>query len=177
MSNPFSAWRPRSSSSNRWPSCALGRLAHHDRIGLGQGLKSCSEVRCLAHRGHRLGSADADEIPCDNQTGSDPDAHREPLGADRFNNRQAGADRAFGVRLVRVRPPEVRQHAIADEAGNVAMLGRHRRPNVRLVCCENFAQFFWIKPGRERSRAHDVGEQHRDLPSLGWGCRRPVVAD
>jgi hypothetical protein len=78
------------------------------------------------------------------------------------------------MRLIGIRPAEIRQHAIADEAGDIALLAGHRGSNARLIGREDFPQIFGIESAGQRRRAHDVTEQHGDLPPLGRGYRRMV---
>ena len=106
-----------------------GRLADNDRVGLGERLQPRRKVWSFAHRGNCLGSADTDQIARDDQASGNADAHRKLEWTNRVDDRQACAHRAFGMRLIGIRPAEIRQHAIADEAGDIALLAGHRSSN------------------------------------------------
>ena len=80
---------------------------------------------CTANRGLLSGIARANHFADDDQSGCDPDASLERLGAnrkigDRPDDRQRGTNSLFGVRFVGSRPSKVDEHAITDIAGHEA---------------------------------------------------------
>ena len=76
---------------------------------------------------------------------------------------ERGPHRALGVRLVRVRPAEIDQHAIADVARDEAAEARDRGSDARLIGADDGAQIFGIQPGRQCGRTRDVAEHDAEL--------------
>ena len=126
------------------------RLAHHHRIGLRQTLQPRGEVRRLTHRSDGLGIAGAGQITGDDQTGGNANTHRKPLRAYRLNDRQGCAHRALGMGLVWVRPAEIGQHTVANEAGDIALLANHCGGYAGLIRGQDLTQLFRIKSSGER---------------------------
>ena len=85
------------------------------------------------------------------------------------DDRQAGAHRALGVVLVRPRPAEIGQHAVAHELGDVALEARDLARDRVLVGADELAHLLGVEPAGERGRADQVDEHHRELPALGLG--------
>ncbi len=84
-----------------------GRGGDDDRVGLGQRLQPRREVRRLADHRLLLRRAGADQVADDGKPGGDADAQpqaaaRSPRRGDRIDQREAGADRPFGVVLMRL---------------------------------------------------------------------------
>ena len=74
---------------------------------------------------------------------------------------------------MRLRPAEIGEHAVAHELGDVTLetgdLARHGA----LVGAQDLPHLFGVEPLRQRGRAHQVTEQHRELPPLGvWSHPR-----
>ena len=77
------------------------------------------------------------------------------------DQREPGAHRPLGVVLVRPRPTEIGDHAVAQELGDVAVEARDHLRAGRLIGAHDLAQVLGIEPGRQLCRAHQVAEQHR----------------
>ena len=146
-----------------------------------QGLQPRGEVRGLADDGLLLGRTLADEVADDDQPGGDADPRRQRRArgrlqpADRLGDRQPSPDRPLGLVLVRPGPAEVGQHAVAHELGDDGPRSERPRPADRvLVGAEDLA----ASPRdrglrRQRGRADQVDEHHRQLPPLGLARGRP----
>ena len=83
--------------------------------------------------------------------------------------REAGADGPLGLVLVRPRPAEVGQHAVAHELGDVALEPGDLAGDGVLVGADDLAHLLRVEPGRERGRADQVDEHDRELAALGLG--------
>ena len=89
----------------------------------------------------------------------------------RLGQRQPGADRPLGLVLVRLRPAEVGEHAIAHVLGDVAAPALDHLGAAFLIGADHPAHVLGIEPRRQLGRADQIAEQHRQLPPLGF--RRP----
>ena len=89
---------------------------------------------------------------------------------------EAGAHRALGVVLVRRGPAEVRQHTVAEQLGDVTAILAHRFDHSAVVGRHHLAQVLRVEPGRERRRAREVAEQHRQMPALRARSVRVVAS-
>ena len=104
-----------------------------------------------------------------------------PPGAVRPAGRGCGgetcANRALGVVLVRLRPAEIGEHAVAHQLGDSALvagdLARHRL----LVGENDLAHVLRVEPLRQLGRADEIDEHDGELPPLCAGIRggRPAA--
>ena len=141
--------------------------------GVGRLLQPRRQVRRLAH--HRLlaGRAFADEVPHDHEAGRDADPRSERLSgrrgqlADGLGNRQTRLHGALRLILVRPRPAEIGEHAIAHELGDVTLETSDLTRHGVLIGAQDLPHLFRVEPLRQRGRADQVAEQHRQLPPLG----------
>ena len=62
---------------------------------------------------------------------------------------------------MRQRKAEMREHAIAQVLGDVAVVARHCADDRILVFADHVAQVFRIEPVRKRGRAYEVHEHDR----------------
>ena len=85
------------------------------------------------------------------------------------DDRQAGADRPLGLVLVRPRPAEIGQHAVAHELGHVPVEPSDLGGHGGLVGLDDLAHLLRVEPGGERGRADQVDEHDRELAPLGLG--------
>ena len=117
--------------------------------------------------------------PTTTEPGRDPDPRGERLARRRGDaghgrgDGEAGPDRALGLVLVRPGPAEIGEHAVAHELGDVALEARDLARDGVLVGADDLAHLLGIEPARERGRADQVDEHHRQLPPLG--LRRPCA--
>jgi hypothetical protein len=89
--------------------------------------------------------------------------------ADRAAQLKPGAHRPLGVVLVRARPTEIRQHAVAHVLGDVPVPAPDDLGDRGLISADDLPQVFRIEPRRQLGRAHQVAEHHRQLPPLRSG--------
>ena len=145
--------------------------------GAARALQTGGEVRGLADHRALLRRSAAQQIADDNETGRDADAAGEPNARARVQRRdrgdeiEAGHDGALGVVLARLRIAEIDQHAVAhvfrDKAANA---GDRRRDNA-MIGADDLTQILGIELRRERGRADQIAEHHRQLPPLGVAPR------
>jgi hypothetical protein len=82
------------------------------------------------------------------------------------HDRQARPDRAFRVVLARGGPAEVDEQAIAELAGDVAAEAPDGAGCGLLILREEVAPLLGVELLRERRRADQVAEEHRELAAL-----------
>ena len=85
----------------------------------------------------------------------------------RLNNPQPGVHRPLRIIFVGGRIAEVHQQAIAQMLGDMALIAADHRGAGGLIGTHHLAVLFGIELLRERGRAHQVTEHHRQLPPLG----------
>jgi hypothetical protein len=138
----------------------LEELAHqpaggggdHHLVGPGEGLEPGGEVGGLADHGLFPRRALAQEVAHDDQAGRDPDsgrgrlAPRGVLPADAVDDGERGPDRALRVVLVRPRPAEVGEDAVAHELGYMPVVAGDCAGDRVLVGAEHLAQLLGIEP-------------------------------
>src|SRR5438046_293197 len=86
------------------------------------------------------------------------------------HDRQAGADRPFRVVLARGGPAEVDEQPIAEVLGDVAAEARDGAGGGLLILRDEVAPLLGVELLRERRRADEVAEEHRQLAALTGGC-------
>ena len=152
-----------------------GRLADDDGAGRGKGLQPGCEIRRLADHGALLRLALAHRLADHHEPGRDPDPGREPMAARlKFahgsGESEARPHRPFGVVLMRLRPAEIGQHAVAHELGDVALEAQGLAGHGILVDTNGRAHLLGIERRRQRGRADKIDEHHGQLAPLGF-CR------
>jgi hypothetical protein len=98
-------------------------------------------------------------------------AQLDGIRADGCQNIERGADRSFSIVLVRDRSAEERQHAIAQQLCNGALVPINRFAHTLMRARDDLAPLFGIALLGQRSRSDDVGEQCRDQPAFTCGPR------
>jgi hypothetical protein len=89
---------------------------------------------------------------------------------------------------VRLRPAEIGEHAIAEVFGNVTFEPLDDGGSTAVVSGHHAAQVLGIEPCGELGRAHEIADQHGQLPAFGLkgsrrdsrrlrGCRRPSLVE
>ena len=140
-------------------------------VRLGKRLQPGGEVRRLADDRVLLRGTLADQIADHDQPGGDADPHAQSLSrrqsADRLDEREAGAHRPLGVVLVRLRVAEIDQHPVAHVLGDKAVEAGDRLGDRAVVGADDLAQVLGVEPRRERGRADQIAEHHRELPAFG----------
>ena len=97
---------------------------------------------------------------------------RAGKSADRLDHRQPGAHRPLGIVLMRLRIAEIDQHPVAHVFGDKAVEAADRLGDGAVVGADQLAQILRVKPRRERGRADQIAEHHRQLPAFGVDWRR-----
>jgi hypothetical protein len=82
------------------------------------------------------------------------------------DQREARPHGALGVVLVRLRPAEIHQHAVARVLRHETAEAGHDLAHVSLISEHYRAQVLGVESHRERSRVDEVAEQHGDLTPL-----------
>ena len=147
-----------------------GRLADHHAARRGQRLQPRGQVRRLADHRLLLGRAFADQLADHDQAGRDADPRRrERLVTGRLQPRRLRRSRArrappARLVLVRLRPAEIGEHAVAHVLGDVAAPALDHLGAAALIGADHRAHVLGIEPRRQRGRAHQIAEQHRQLP-------------
>ena len=90
--------------------------------------------------------------------------------ADRLDHRQPGAHRPLGIVLMRLRIAEIDQHPVAHVFGDKAVEAADRLGDGAVVVADQLAQILRVMTGRERGRADEIAEHHRQLPAFGVDC-------
>ena len=83
------------------------------------------------------------------------------------NAASSGPHRPLGLVLVRLRPAEIGEHAVAHVLGDVAAPALDHLGAAVLIRADHLAHVLGIEPRRKLGRADQVDEQHRQLPPLG----------
>ncbi len=149
-----------------------GRCWDDDRPRLGQRLQSRRQVRRLADHRLLLCGTFADEIADHHEAGGDADAHLELAASGRVepsdigDDVEAGAHRPLGIVFVGLRIAEVNQHAVAHVFGDETVEAAHCLGDRPVIGADHLAQLFEVEPRRQRRRADQVAEHHRQLPAL-----------
>ena len=154
----------------------LGRLADDDAAGLGQRLQAGRKVRRLADHGALARVALAHRLADHHEPGRDPDPGGEPTvghleRAHGLDEGEGRPHRPLSVVLMRLRPAEIGQHAVAHELGDVAFEPQGLAGHGILVDANCRAHLLGIERRRQRGRADKIDKHHRQLAPLG--CRRP----
>jgi hypothetical protein len=117
---------------------------------------SASACSLAARFGLLLGCPLADQVADHHDAGRDRDPHGQRFTrwaaqlSDRGRDCETGADRALGFVLMRARPAEVGEHAVAHELGDMALKARHLAGHRVLVGADHLAHVFGIELGRQR---------------------------
>ena len=147
----------------------------HDSVRLGQRLQPGGEVRRLADDRLLLRRALADQIADDHEPGGDADPRLELGGFD------VEAADSVDRRPARRGPPARRRpHALADSRnrrdavahifGDKAVEPGDHLGDGAVIGADDLAQILRIEPRRQRRRADEVAEHHRQLPAFGLGA-------
>jgi hypothetical protein len=71
---------------------------------------------------------------------------------------------------MRPRIAEIDQNPVAHVFGDNAVIARDDAGNRVLIGADLLAQFLGVEPYRQRRRADEIAEHHRQLPPLRLGC-------
>ena len=120
----------------------------------------------------------ADQIPHDNEAGGNSNPGRHPFACrsshpvDRLRGGKSGPGGAFGIVLMRTRPPKICEHAIAHQFGDMPANPGDLAGNGVLVAAQYVAHRFRIQPDCQCRGVGQVDEHHRQLAPLGFITRR-----
>ena len=113
-----------------------------------------------------------DEIADHDNAGGDADAnleladsHVEP--SDCGDDVEAGAHGPLGIVFVGARKAEINQHAVAHVFRDETVEAANHLGHAAVIGADHLAQLFGIEPRRQRRRADEVAEHHRQLPPFG----------
>ena len=73
---------------------------------------------------------------------------------------------------MRLRIAEIDQHPVAHVLGDKAVEAADRIGDGAVVVADQLAQILRVKTRRQRRRADEVAEHHRQLPAFGVDWRR-----
>ena len=146
---------------------------HHVRLG--DPLQARREVRRLADDAALLRLARSDQVADHDQPGGNADARLQRERAilscgHRRDQLQPRPHGPLGVILVGLRIAEIDQHAVAHVLRDEPAEAVHGLRDALLIGRNDLAQVLGVHAGRQRRRAHQVGEHHRDLAALGVGA-------
>jgi len=82
-------------------------------------------------------------------------------------NRQRGANRAFGIVLLRDRVSEQRHQPVAEFLGDTPAHLRHRLRRGVEVGADQIAPILGVERGRNGGRADQIAEHHGEMPPFG----------
>ena len=88
---------------------------------------------------------------------------------------QPRPDRPLGIVLMRLRVAEIDQHAVAHVFGDKAVELGDDFGDGAVIRGDDLAQILGIEPRRQRGRADQVAEHHRQLPAFGIGRSRCIA--
>ena len=115
----------------------------------------------------------ADQIADDYEASGDPDSRSKLNGLDieptnGVDHAEPRPDRALGIILMRPRIAEIDEHAVAHIFGDKAIEPADHLGDCAVICSDDLAQILGIEPRRERRRADQIAEHHRQLPAFGF---------
>ena len=156
------------------PEEASRGLGDHHGARLRDLLQAGREVRRLAGDRLLLRGALADEVADHHEAGGDPGAASErPAAIRRLQPADGGVhgqrrpDCPLRLVLMRPRPAEIGEHAVAHELRDVPLEARDLARRRVLECLQHPVRLLGVEPGGERRRADEIGEHHGELPPLG----------
>jgi hypothetical protein len=91
---------------------------------------------------------------------------------DFIEDREARADGTLAIVVVGLRIPEERHHAVAQIFCDVAVEARNRSRSGAMIASHRLAPLLGVELTGDRGRAHQVAEQHRQMPPLSYHLSR-----
>ncbi len=153
-----------------------GRLADHHAARCRQRLQAGREVGCVADYCPFARRALADQLADHHEPRGDADPRRQRLAAriaemsDCRRDREPGPHRPLGLVLVRLRPAEIGQDAVAHVLGDMPAPAVDRLAAAALIGADHLPHVLRVKSRRQLGRAHQVDEHHRQLPPFRFGA-------
>ena len=129
------------------------------------------EVRRFTDDRLLLRRAFADQIADDHQPGGDPDAGLKLDGfdieaTDRVDDAQPRPDRPLGIVLMRARIAEIDQDTVAHVLGDKPIEPGDDISDSAVIRGDHVTQILGIEACRQRGRADEIAEHHRQLPAF-----------
>ena len=164
----------------------LGRPRDEDVTGLRRGLQAGSDVDRVT-QGRVLVAQVAPDVPDDDRPGVDAGADREVDAALRLqlacellgrgDHVEASADRALGVVLVGHRGTEEREHRVALELRDRALVAEDGRAHELEGLVDDRGPILGVHALEDRRRADDIGEQRGHGLALAGELRLAHLLD
>jgi hypothetical protein len=112
------------------------------------------------------------QIADDDQPGGNPDARLQLDGfdikpTDRVESAQARPHCSCGVVLMRLRIAEIDEYPVAHIPGDEAVEPKDNSGDCAVVSGDDLAQILGIELRRQRCRADQIAEHHRELAAFG----------
>ena len=174
---PASACGPRSARSNSPPTCRRVASAMTSVFGAASACSRAARFGVSPTTPRSCAAPCADQVADHGKPGGDADPRLAGHAAlcnraDRLDHRQPGAHRPLGIVLMRLRIAEIDQHPVAHVLGDKAVEAADRIGHGAVVGPDQLAQILRVKTRRQRRRADEVAEHHRQLPAFGVDWRR-----
>ncbi len=152
-------------------------LGDHHLARFGHALQPGRQIGRLADHRLLLRRPLADQLADHDQArrDADPTGERRLASAeppDRRDNRQPGPNSALGLVLMRHRPAEIGQHAVAHELRDMAFETQDLTGHGVLVASQNIAHLLRVELRRKRRRADEIDEHYCELAALGGDGHR-----
>ncbi len=151
-------------------------LGDHHLARLGHTLQSGRQIGRLADHRLLLCRPLADQLADHHEPGGDADPAGQGRVAgtqppDRRDNRQPGPNSPLRLVLMRHRPAEIGQDTVAHELRDMTFEPQDLAGHGVLIAAQDRAHLLRVEPSRQRRRAHQIDEHHRELAPLGGGGR------
>ena len=88
----------------------------------------------------------------------------------RIDDIETRPHRTLGLVLMGARVAEIDENAVAHVLRDKAVVAPDRGTAAALKRRDHIAQIFWVHPGRQRRRSHQIAEHHGQLAALGLRC-------
>ena len=131
-------------------------IGQHDATGWSQRLQASGEVWCIANHQFLARPAIPEEIADNHRAGCDADTRSKCLAAEggqlgyRRRHRKGRANRALSLVLMRPRPTEIGEDAVAQELRDVAANPRDLACGRILIAAQQLAHVLGVVASRER---------------------------
>ena len=147
-------------------------LGDHNAAWLGEPLQSRGQVRGLTDDRTLAGFAFSNQFADDHQAGCDADASGKRCtsglgkGRDRLSHPHAGANGTLRLVFMGPRPAEIREHAVAQELGDVAFEPGDLACHGVVVGLHEVMHLLRVAPRGERGRADQIDKHDGELPTV-----------
>ena len=150
-----------------------GDIGDYHRVWLGQSLQASRQVGCFTNHRLLLRRARAEQITDNDEPRRDADAQLQPLAQiekrHRIDERKPGAHGSFGVILMRVRVPEIRENAVTHVFGDKPVKPRQHRGDGFVIGADDITQILGVEPCCKLRRADEITEHYSERAAFGRG--------